>query len=81
MFRSMRKVNVVVILRNRIPVMSPWRFDEIAGNLTILNLLRVMYLVVKFVVDLELMARVGEVPCLALSQARSKKSRFFGVGP
>ncbi len=42
-----------------------------------MNLLRVLYLVVKFVFDLELMARLGEVPCLALSQARSKKSRFL----
>ena len=42
-----------------------------------MNLLRVLYLVVQFVFDLELMARVGEVPCLALSQAGSKKSRFL----
>ena len=45
-----------------------------------MNLLRVMYLLVHFVVELEIMARTGEVPCLGLSQARSKKSRLFGAG-
>ena len=45
-----------------------------------MNLLRVLYLLVQFVVELELMARMGEVPCLGLSQARSKKSRLFGAG-
>ena len=39
-----------------------------------------LYLVVKFVVDLERLARVGEVPCLGLSQVRSKKSRLFWCG-
>ena len=43
-------------------------------------LLRAALLVVKFVVELEPMARMGEVPCLGLSQARSKKSRLFGAG-
>ena len=60
--------------------MASQRFGGIAGNLTILNLLRALHLVVKFVVELELMARMGEVPCLGLSQARSKKSRLFGAG-
>ena len=43
-------------------------------------LLRAALLVVQFVFDLELMARLQEVPCLSLSQARSKKSRLFGAG-
>ena len=40
-----------------------------------MNLLRVLYLLVQFVFDLERMARVGEVPCLALSQAAADRSR------